>query len=107
MDYNTPDELNAPPKVGPIVINEIMYHPDWPAAGPYDKEEYEYIELHNITGSPVTLYRDEKGEPWKFTDGIDFTFPASPNEVTIPASGYLLVVRNPAAFAWRYPAVPT
>jgi len=106
MDHNTPGWANAPPKVGPIVINEIMYHPDWPDGGSYNNDDYEYIELHNITGSPVTLYRDAKGEPWKFTDGIDFTFPASPNEVTIPAGEYLLVVKNPAAFMWRYPSVP-
>ncbi|MBA7673176.1 hypothetical protein ES703_81364 [subsurface metagenome] len=106
MDSNTPGWANAPPKVGPIVINEIMYHPDWPEGGSYNNDDYEYIELYNITGSPVTLYDYETNEPWKFTDGIDFTFPASPNEITIPANGYLLVVKNPAAFAWRYPSVP-
>ncbi|GAG29065.1 unnamed protein product, partial [marine sediment metagenome] len=106
MDHNTPGEINADPKVGPIVINEIMYHPDWPEGGSYNNDDYEYIELHNITGSPVTLYDYETNEPWKFTDGIDFTFPAGPDEVTIPADGYLLVVKNLAAFAWRYPSVP-
>ena len=43
--------------------------------------------------------------PWKFTDGIDFTFPEDV-PVTIPAGGYLLVVRDPKAFSWRYPNVP-
>jgi len=106
MDYNTPWELNTPPKVGPIVINEIMYHPDWPDGNSYDNDEYEYIELHNITGSPVTLYDYSTNEAWKFTDGIDFTFPASPDEVAIPANGYLLVVKNLTAFTLRYPLVP-
>jgi hypothetical protein len=106
MDYNTPGALNAPPKVGPIVINEIMYNPDWPDGGLYNNDDYEYIELHNITGSPVTLYDSVEDEPWKFTDGIEFTFSDSPNEVVIPAGKYLLVVKNPAAFAWRYPSVP-
>ncbi|MHC4888566.1 MAG: lamin tail domain-containing protein, partial [Planctomycetota bacterium] len=100
MDHDTPGEINADPKVGPIVINEIMYNPQ------SGNQNEEYIELHNITGSPVTLYRYDKGEPWKFTDGIDFTFPASPNEVAIPAGGYLLVVKNPAAFTLLYPLVP-
>jgi len=105
MDYNTPELANAYPKVGPIVINEIMYHPDWPAGGSYENDQYEYIELYNTSSGSVTLYDYAEGEPWKFTDGIDFTFPASPNEVTVPAGGYILVVKNPAAFAWRYPGV--
>jgi hypothetical protein len=96
MDYNTPGDDNADPKVGPIVISEIMYNPQ------SGNQNEEYIELYNITGSPVTLYDYGTNEPWKFADGIDFTFPANPNEVTIPAYEYLLVVKNPAAFALRY-----
>jgi hypothetical protein len=84
-----------------------MYHPDWPAGGSYENDQYEYIELYNTSSGSVTLYDYAEGEPWKFTDGIDFTFPASPNEVTVPAGGYILVVKNPAAFAWRYPGVPS
>ncbi|MHC4560287.1 MAG: lamin tail domain-containing protein, partial [Planctomycetota bacterium] len=71
MDHNTQGSINSYPKVGPIVISEIMYHPDWPAGGSYTNDQYEYIELHNITSGPVTLYRYDKGEPWKFTDGIE------------------------------------
>ncbi|MDD5327287.1 MAG: lamin tail domain-containing protein [Phycisphaerae bacterium] len=107
MDYNTPGSANTYPKVGSIVITEIMYHPDWPTNGSYTNDEYEYIELRNISGSAVTLYDSGEDAPWKFTDGVDFTFPASPNEVSIPAGGYILVVKNPAAFAWRYPGVPS
>jgi hypothetical protein len=102
MDYNTPDGLNAYPKVGPIVINEIMYHPDWPGSSPYENEKFEYIELFNITSADVNLY-DEEDNPWKFTDGIDFNLPADTN---IPGYGYLLVVNDPEAFAWRYGSMP-
>jgi hypothetical protein len=105
MNENTPGSANAYPKVGPIVISEIMYHPDWPQGGSFTNDQYEYIELQNISAEPVKLYRDDKAEPWKFTDGIDFTFPAD-IPVTIPAGGLLLVVKHPAAFSWRYPAVP-
>ncbi|MCP4611765.1 MAG: hypothetical protein GY845_23900, partial [Planctomycetes bacterium] len=35
-------------------------------------------------------------------DGIDFTFPTDV-PVTIPAGGYVLVVKDPDAFSWRYP----
>jgi len=104
MHHTTLGFPNAYPRVGPIVINEIMYHPDWPDLSLYNNDDYEYVELYNITASDVNLY-DEQGEPWKFTDGIEFTFPAGPNEVTLPANGFLLVVKNPTAFAWRYPGV--
>jgi len=97
---------NAYPKVGRIVINEIMYHPDWFGTSAYNNDEFEYIELYNISGSAVTLYDSNESEPWKFTDGIYFTFPASPNEVTIDPGQCIVVVRNPAAFAERFPAVP-
>ena len=105
MDENTPGSVNSYPKVGPIVISEIMYNPNWPDGGSYTNDQYEYIELQNISAESVTLYRDDKGEPWKFTDGIDFTFPADA-PVTIPAGGCILIVKKPEAFSWRYPAVP-
>jgi len=105
MDENTPGSANAYPKVGPIVISEIMYNPDWPVGGSYTNDQYEYIELHNISADSVTLYDYDKLEPWKFTDGIEFTFPAD-SPVTIPAGGHILIIKKPAAFLWRYPAVP-
>jgi len=105
MSENTPGSANAYPKVGPIVINEIMYNPNWPDGGSYTNDQYEYIELHNISAEPVTLYDYDKAQPWKFTDGIDFTFPED-QPVTLPAGGYLLLVKEPEAFAWRYPTVP-
>jgi len=105
MDHNTEGSANAYPKVGPIIISEIMYNPDWPVGGSYTNDQYEYIELRNITAEPVTLYDYEKGEPWKFTDGIEFVFPAE-TPVTIPAGGYLFLVNKPAAFSLRYPGVP-
>ena len=105
MEQNTPGSTNAYPKVGPIVISEIMYNPDWPDSGSYTNDQYEYIELHNISAESATLYRDDKAEPWKFTDGIEFTFPVDV-PATIPAGGYILVAKKPAAFSWRYPDVP-
>jgi hypothetical protein len=105
MSENTPGFANAYPKVGPIVINEILYNPSWSEGGSYTNDQYEYIELHNISNEPVSLYHFDTAQPWKFTDGIDFTFPAD-IPVAIPAGGYLLVVKDPEAFSWRYPAVP-
>ncbi len=95
MDSNTPGSDNAYPKIGPVVINEIMYHPD-------PNGDAEYIELYNITNADVNLY-DEESNPWKFTDGIEFTFPA---DVDIPAYGYLLVAKDMNAFGSEYSSVP-
>jgi len=105
MSQTTDGAANAYPKVGPVVISEIMYNPDWPVGGSYTDDQYEYIELCNISSEPVTLYSNAMGLAWKFTDGIDFTFPKE-EPVTIPAGGYLLVAKHPAAFSWRYPEVP-
>ena len=92
----TPYGLNAPPVVGPIVITEIMYDP-WSSI-----QSEEYIELRNISGAPVRLCRDDTGEPWKLTEGIEFTFP----DITISPGQHLLIVKNQVAFMQRYPAVP-
>ncbi|MHC4708488.1 MAG: lamin tail domain-containing protein, partial [Planctomycetota bacterium] len=99
--YNTPDSNNAYPKVGPVVINEIMYNP------PTGNQNEEYIELYNTTGMPQTLFRFEsKNKPWKFTDGVDYTFSDSP-PVTIPAYGYLMVVKDNMAVCLRLSAIMT
>jgi hypothetical protein len=53
----------------------------------------------NTTSSTVNLY-DVNGVPWKFSNGINYTFPTA---TTIPANGYLLVVKTtPAYFRTRY-----
>ena len=106
MSTNTPGAANAYPKVGPIIISEIMYHPDWPASGSYSNSEYEYIELLNISSSAVTLYDSNVSTPWKFTNGINYTFPAPPSAVTIAAGSKILVVKNVTAFEARYLSVP-
>jgi hypothetical protein len=107
MEITTPRQANAYPLVGPVVITEIMYNPDWPAGGSYTNDEYEYVELYNISNSAITLYDLIDDVPWKLTDGVDYTFPSPPDEVIIPPGGRILVVKNPTAFSWRYPSVPT
>jgi hypothetical protein len=105
MASNTLGAVNSAPLVGPIVISEIMYNPDWPAGGSYVNNEYEFIELYNPTDSAVTLYDSEVGLSWKFTCGIDYAFPTTP--VVIPAQGKIVVAKNPTAFSWRFPSVPS
>ncbi|NQT89338.1 lamin tail domain-containing protein, partial [bacterium] len=91
---------NAYPLVGPIVINEIMYHPT--------SGNDEFIELHNPTGSAVPLYDPANpANTWRFLEGVDYAFPSG---VSLPAGGRLLVVStDPAAFRAKYgidPSVP-
>ncbi len=82
----TPGEPNQLTVEENVVINEIMYHP--PGGG----EEGEYVELYNRGSYPVSL------EGWRFSDGIDFMFPA----VTIPSDGYVVVAKAPQALMEKY-----
>lgn len=80
---------NAYPKVGPIVINEIMYN------YPGDTNDLlEFVELHNILGTPAPLYDPTNtANVWRLRKGVDFDFPP---DTTIPAGGYVVVVNfNP------------
>ena len=103
MSVNTPGAANAYPKVGPVVISQIMYNPSVQSGDTYGNDEYEYVELHNITASPVSLQFEDvllgMDVPWRFTDGIDYTFPRG---TTLPAGGSIVVARNLAAYAERH-----
>jgi hypothetical protein len=88
---------NAYPLVGPVVISEIMYHP--PDLGTNDNTRDEFIELRNITTTPVALFDGTNG--WHLRDAVDFDFPIG---TIIQPGDYLLVVgfdpvNNPAALA--------
>jgi len=65
--------VNAPPRVGPVVIGEIHYHP---AEG-----GVEFVELHNLTSSAIDL------ADWEL-EGVDYVFPAG---AAIAAGGLLLM----------------
>ena len=106
---NTPGTNNAPPRVGPIVISEIMYHP--PDIGGADDYLDEYLELHNITATNVPLYCTFTNEigyglaavtnTWHLRNAVDYDFPTN---ATVAAAGRLLVtsfdpVANPAQLA--------
>jgi hypothetical protein len=84
---------NAYPRVGPIVISEIMFHP--PDVVPIpgvtnDNTLEEFIELHNLSDCPVPLYdvfHPQNG--WRLRDAVDFNF--NTNHAIVPG-GYLIVV---------------
>ncbi|MCP5522541.1 MAG: lamin tail domain-containing protein [Verrucomicrobiales bacterium] len=72
---------NAGPRIGPVVISEIQYHP---AAG-----ETEFVELKNVTAEPVPLFDPaHPGNTWRLA-GIDFSFPEG---LTLAPDGLLLLV---------------
>ena len=83
---------NTGPRVGPVVINEVHYHP---APG-----GDEFVELVNVTDAPLAL-----SDPliatntWRI-DGLDYVFPPG---TVVPANGLLLVVAtNPVVFRAKY-----
>ena len=94
-DAETPAEFrmgtglpNAYPKVGPIVIGEIMYHP--PDQGTNDDTIHEFIELRNLTAQTQPLYHPLfPTNAWRLKDAVSFTFPPA---TTITPNGYLIVV---------------
>jgi hypothetical protein len=113
----TARSLGAPnlgPRIGPVVVNEIMYHPP-PVNGTNNNTRDEYLELYNISDQPVLLFDPAaRTNTWHLRGGVSFDFPTN---VTLPAGGYLLVasfdpVLRPgdlAAFRAKYglsPSVP-
>jgi hypothetical protein len=99
MSVPTPGAANAPPKVGPIVINEIMY-------GPTVLPEAEYVELLNIGDAPVTLYDEVLGVSWRFTDGpanppIECSLP-SDKPVTLLPGECLVLIKDLIRFTVAY-----
>jgi hypothetical protein len=85
---------NSGPRIGPVVISEIMYHPI-DLVGGFDNHIDEYVELQNITASPVQLYdAANPANRWRLKDAVSFDFPAN---TVIPANGFIVVVSfNPA-----------
>ena len=96
----TRDASNALPRVGPVVISEIMYAP---AAG-----KSQYLELSNISDAPVPLFDvDHPTNLWRVTGVGDYTFPTG--TVLDACSPLILCATNPAVFRAQYgidPAIP-
>ncbi|MGI9240365.1 MAG: lamin tail domain-containing protein, partial [Verrucomicrobiales bacterium] len=78
--------VNPAPRVGPIVVSELQYNP---APG-----GSEFIEILNVSGSPVPLEGIEVG-------GVAFVFGADAPELA-PGEVALLVEFEPAAFRETY-----
>lgn len=81
---------NAGPRVGPVVVREIMYHPS-DLDGGLDNEADEYIEIRNISASAVPLFDPAfPTNTWQLRGGVDFNLP--PN--TSLGSGQSLILVN-------------
>ncbi|MGI9243812.1 MAG: lamin tail domain-containing protein, partial [Verrucomicrobiales bacterium] len=78
MTSNTLGSTNLGAQVGPVIISEIMYHPDTPS-----EDDLEYVELCN-TGSGA-----ENLANWRLRGGADFDFTAAHS---LPAGGVLVIV---------------
>ncbi|MBN1669864.1 MAG: lamin tail domain-containing protein [Kiritimatiellae bacterium] len=86
-------KANSAPKLGPVVINELMYHPE--------DGGHEFIELCNSAAATVPLYDTAyPANTWRLTGAVDYIFPGG---VTLGAGEYVLVVPlAPAEFRTLY-----
>lgn len=77
-------------------VTEMMYNAGPKPGDTFTSEEYEFIELKNISPvTPVPLLGVQ------FTNGIAFTFAGG----SLAPGAHAVLVRNATAFAQRYPSV--
>ncbi len=94
MASTTYGASNAYPRVGPIVISEVHYHPA-------DSNAYEFVELYNTASSNVVLYDAAiPTNTWQIEGAIEFNFPTG---VTMAPGDYLIISEtNATAFTNLY-----
>jgi hypothetical protein len=88
---NTLGTNNAPPRVGPVIVSEIMFRPPdlsprisvGPSYLDPDNTRDEFIEMHNISTTNVAL------ASWRLRDAVDYDFPSNAN---LAVDARLLVV---------------
>ncbi|MSU36456.1 MAG: lamin tail domain-containing protein [Pedosphaera sp.] len=88
-----PGAANGLPRVGPVIFSVIQYRPA--------PDDFEYIELRNITGAPVSLFDPlNPKNTWRLREGVDFDFPGG---VSLTANATIIVcATNPAAFRLKH-----
>jgi len=77
-----------------LIVSELMYNP--PMRGAVSGDEFEFIELKNISANTLNL------GALSFTSGINFIFT---NGTTLAPDATFLLVRNPAKFGTKYPGM--
>lgn len=89
MQSRTLGASNSPPRVGPVVISEVNYHPNAPSLTALSIEpelvegDLEYVELYNPLPYTVDL------TDWRLEGGISFDFLSG---TTIAPGQFLLVL---------------
>lgn len=88
---------NAPPRIGPVVLAEIMTAPAQGRAA--------WLELRNLTAAPIDLGGDAGSGtgPWAVAGDIGFTFPPG---AQLPGLGYAVVTAADPLDRGAAPAVP-
>jgi hypothetical protein len=81
---------NGAPRIGPVVISEIMYNPPEPNNGG-SADALEFVELYNTDNADVPL------TDWRIRGGIDFDF--APGSMFTADSYLVLVSFDPADVA--------
>ena len=92
--------IGTTPTPGDLVFSEINYHPSDPTtsefdAGFTDDDDFEFIEITNVTSGPIDLTNVT------ISDDITFAFGGG----VIAAGESIVVARNSAAFLSRHPGV--
>jgi len=102
MTALTPGAENRYPRVGPIIISEIMYHPTGDAGA-------EYLELYNTDSQAIALYDATRDQGWRLTDegdpGITFVFQGT-DTILLEAGARLILTRSRTAFESLYVTPP-
>ena len=95
-------KANSAPRVGPVVISEVMYNPV-SLDGFTDNVVDEFIELANTTSASVPLFDPlYPTNSWILQGGVSYTFP---RETFLPAGAVALVVSfDPAVNATQLAA---
>jgi len=99
--WSQPIEFVASEGIGADILNylrvsELMYNPLADSDGMYNNDDFEFIELKNIS-TTKTLDLSTVS----LTDGVDFAFAGS-NVTSLGPGEFVLVVSNQAAFESRY-----
>lgn len=83
-------EANSGPRIGPVVINEIRYHPI--------RGEDEFVELKNRSDVPVKLYDEGLALGWRI-NGLGYDF--GPGSRLEAGEVVLIVGTEPSSFRQR------
>ncbi len=87
-------------KAPALTVSEIMYDPAAaPSGSVYEPEDFAYVELHNTGTETLNL------NGFKLSKDIDYLFGTNSAVTSLSPGGYVLLVKNRAAFASRYPNV--